>query len=291
MAAIAQVLQGHEKDIGFTVRRLLPAARQRSVGPFVFLDHMGPAHFESGTTEGDVRPHPHIGLGTVTYLFSGAMIHRDSLGFVQRIEPGAVNWMSAGRGVVHSERLPEDVRASGQAVEGIQMWIALPAALEDSEPLFRHTPAANLPVWERDGARVRLLIGEWNGAHSPVDIPSETFYATADLAAEAAIDLPDAVVERALYCVAGVVEVEGQRVEAGSLAVFEIGAHVRVSAVEAARVMLLGGAPLDGPRHIWWNFVASDRSRIERAAVDWEAGHFPNVPGETERIPAPPLNR
>ncbi len=289
MAAIAQILQGHEKDIGFTVRRLLPAARQRSVGPFVFLDHMGPAQFAAGTTEGDVRPHPHIGLGTITYLFSGAMMHRDSIGMVQRIAPGAVNWMSAGRGVVHSERVPGDIRERGIPVEGIQMWVALPAAHEDDEPQFRHTPAEALPEWEAGGARIRLLIGTWCERRSPVELPSETFYAAAELSAGTALTLPDEIAERAVYCASGTVDIDGAPVNAGSLAVIEPRSQVRLAAISDSRVMLLGGAPLDGPRHLWWNFVATDRARIERAAADWEAGRFPMVPGETERIPAPPL--
>lgn len=289
MSTAIQILHGQARDIGFTVRRLLPQASQRAVGPFVFLDHMGPAHFASGTTENDVRPHPHIGLATVTYLFSGAIIHRDSIGVVQRIEPGAVNWMRAGRGVVHSERIPADIRDNDLDVEGIQMWVALPESQQEEEPVFYHYPATDLPEWEEEGARFHLLVGTWGARSSPVEQPSETFYAAGELQAGARFSFPAHVEERALYVAQGEIEVEGQRIGVGELIVLAPGEPVDVRATQTGRVMLLGGAPLDQPRHMWWNFVSTSRERIEQAAADWEADRFPKVPGEHERIPAPPL--
>ncbi|GAB4063635.1 pirin family protein [Uliginosibacterium sediminicola] len=284
-----RILTPQTRDIGFPVRRLLPAAAQRSVGPFVFLDHMGPATFAPDSTEGDVRPHPHIGLATITYLFSGAIVHRDSLGVVQRIEPGAVNWMCAGRGVVHSERMPEDVRRNGDLVEGIQMWVALPAALEACEPQFLHYPAESLPQWEEAGAQWHLLIGHWGRHSSPVEQPSETFYASGKLAAQACFRFPSEVAERALYVVHGALQIGDQQVQAGSLAILDADFDAEILATEASCLMLLGGAPLDAPRQMWWNFVSTSRERIEEANADWVAERFPVVPGEHERIPAPPL--
>lgn len=284
-----QILNAQTRDIGFPVRRLLPQISRRSVGPFVFLDHMGPARFPAGNTENDVRPHPHIGLGTLTYLFSGAMMHRDSLGVVQRILPGAVNWMCAGRGISHSERIPEDVRAAGEAVEGIQMWLALPEPLQEAEPAFRHYPESALPAWQQDGADWHLLIGEWGARRSPVAVPSSTFYAAGKLGAEAVFEFPAEVEERAIYVAQGALVSDGQKLQAGSLVVLAPGSTPVFRATESARVMLLGGAPLDGPRHMWWNFVSSSRERIEKAAADWNAGRFPEVPGEHDRIPAPAL--
>lgn len=282
-------LHPQSRDIGFPVRRLLPAVQARSVGPFVFLDHMGPAAFEAGTTANDVRPHPHIGLGTLTYLFTGAMLHRDSLGVVQRIEPGAVNWMCAGRGVVHSERIPEDIRTHGIEVEGIQMWVALPADQQEREPTFRHYPAADLPCWQDGGARWHLLIGRWDERASPVEQPSATFYAAGELAAGARFAFPDTVVERAIYVARGALEAGAETAGAGTLVVLPADWRDDLLATADSRLMLLGGAPLDAPRHMWWNFVSTSRERIEQAYHDWEAGRFPSVPGETERIPAPPL--
>lgn len=283
------LLHPQSRDIGFTVRRLLPAMQARSVGPFVFLDHMGPAGFKAGTTENDVRPHPHIGLATVTYLFSGAIMHRDSLGVVQRIEPGAVNWMRAGRGVVHSERIPEDIRASGTQIEGIQMWVALPAEQQEAEPVFHHHAADSLPRWQDGGARWHLLIGHWGERNSPVTQPSPTFYAAGELSAGAVFRFPEGITERALYVVSGELLLEGEAVSEGTLAVLPTNWQGDIAAQADSRVMLLGGAPLDGPRHMWWNFVSTSRERIAQAYEDWEGGRFANVPGEGERIPAPPF--
>ncbi len=284
-----KIFRPQMRDIGFPVRRLLPQMGQRAVGPFVFLDHMGPAVFPPGGQENDVRPHPHIGIGTITYLFSGAMMHRDSLGVVQRIEPGAVNWMCAGSGVSHSERIPADIRANGVAVEGIQMWIALPGPQQEMLPAFRHYPAQDLPAWQEDHADWQLLIGEWAGHRSPVAVPPDTFYAAGRLAPGASFRFPAQVAERAVLIARGALDVGGVRHEAGTLIVLPAGFSDAFTAAGSSQVMLLGGAELDGPRHMWWNFVSTSRERIERAAADWNAGRFPEVPGEQERIPAPPL--
>lgn len=280
------VLQPHAKDLGggFVVRRLLPAASKRSVGPFVFFDHMGPVDAGPGDNH-DVRPHPHIGLATVTYLFEGAMMHRDSTGAVQRIEPGAVNWMTAGRGIVHSERTPEDLRAVPRRSHGLQLWIALPADQEEAEPGFQHVPAEDIPTLEIGGARVRVLAGQAFGAASPVRTLSPTLYLDIALAAGDAFPLPLAE-ERALYGVGAPFELDGEPVEPGRLVVLQPGEEPMLSASEDTRVVLVGGAPL-GDRFIWWNFVSSRKDRIEQAARDWEAGRFPAVPGETEFIPLP----
>jgi len=281
------ILEPKTRDIGFPVKRLLPAAQRRAVGPFVFLDHMGPARFVPDTTEGDVRPHPHIGLATVTYLFSGAFMHRDSLGVVQRIDPGAVNWMTAGSGIVHSERVPEDVRTDGTPVQGIQMWVALPSANEEDAPSFRHYPAAVLPVSDVGGVRIVLLAGAMAGMESPVATPSPTIYAELQVAADRRCTLSPAYPELALYLVEGTIRFEDQVLEAPRLIVLDRDASVDFIATTASRLMLLGGAALEAPRHMWWNFVSSSAERIERAKRDWAEDRFGTVPGEHERIPLP----
>lgn len=281
------IIHGRSRDIGFVVRRLLPAAGRQAVGPFVFLDHMGPATFPPGTTEGDVRPHPHIGLATVTYLYSGAFDHRDSLGNLQRIEPGAVNVMSAGRGVVHSERIPADIRAAAHAVEGIQMWLALPRAQEQAEPGFVHYPQAVLPLLASGEARLRVLIGTVNQQRSPVQVPSPTLFADLQLLAAGQVQLVAEYQERALYVAQGSVRVGDTVITAGELALLPEYASFVVSSDAAARCLLLGGAPLDGPRFLWWNFVASDKTLIEAAKAQWQARRFAEVPGEHEFIPLP----
>jgi redox-sensitive bicupin YhaK (pirin superfamily) len=269
------------------VRRVLPSARRRMVGPFVFFDHMGPADFAPGQGL-DVRPHPHIGLATVTYLFEGEQVHRDTLGTVQVIRPGDVNWMTAGRGIAHSERTDPALRHSGSRLAGIQSWVALPAAHEETAPAFAHHPGASLPVVARAGARLRLIAGAFAGARSPLKTFSETLYADVALDAGAALDIPAEPPERALYPVDGVIALGGESFEAGQLLVLKAGAAVTVEAFTPARVMLLGGAPLDGARHIWWNFVSSDPARIERAKADWKAGRFPKIPGDdVEFVPLP----
>jgi redox-sensitive bicupin YhaK (pirin superfamily) len=286
-SAIERVIPGRPRDLGgFSVRRVLPAAGRQTIGPFIFFDHMGPARFEPGRGV-DVRPHPHIGLATVTYLFEGAFLHRDSLGTVQLIEPGAVNWMVAGRGIAHSERTPPELRGGGSKIHGIQTWFALPLAREEDAPSFEHHPAAALPELERDGAVLRVVAGEAYGARSPVGVASPTLYVDAKLATGAELALPDDVVERAVYVASGALSIGGETFATGTMVEFTAGAAATIAATEPSRVMLLGGAPLDGPRHIWWNFVSSTRDRIEQAKSDWREERFSAVPGDTERIPLP----
>jgi redox-sensitive bicupin YhaK (pirin superfamily) len=280
------VLRPHLRDLGggFVVRRLLPAAAQRSVGPFVFFDHFGPITAQPHDRH-DVRPHPHIGLATVTYLFEGAGLHRDSTGAVQRIEPGAINWMTAGRGIVHSERTPDDLRGTVRRSHGLQLWCALPAADEEIAPSFAHTPAEAIPALEVGGARVRVLVGEAWGVVSPVVVRSPTLYLDIALAAADALPLPLAV-ERAVYVVDGAVRLDGALLEPQTMTVLAAGEEPMLSADGDARVVLIGGEPL-GTRHLWWNFVSSRKERLVQAADDWRAGRFPAVPGETEFIPLP----
>ena len=291
---IETVIIPRARDIGgFEVRRALPAPTRQMVGPFIFFDQMGPAEFLTGQGL-DVRPHPHVGLATVTYLFSGKMHHRDSLGTDLWIEPGAVNWMLAGQGITHSERTDGAVRAAGQRLYGIQTWFALPRAHEDDPASFAHTPAEALPVLEAEGKRLRLILGTGWGETAPMALPSETFYADAELAPGAAIPMPDDHEDRGAYVLEGAVEIAGQVFEAGRMMVFRPGDRISMRAgAQGARVMLLGGATLDGPRHIWWNFVASSKERIEAAkeawrAGDWQHGRFQLPPGDdAEFIPAP----
>jgi len=285
--AIELVIEARKRDLGgFSVARLLPTARRRLVGPFIFFDHMGPASFAAGQGI-DVRPHPHINLATVTYLFDGEIVHRDSLGSLQPIRPGAINWMTAGRGIVHSERTGPEVRKSGSRLHGLQLWVALPKAHEETAPDFRHYPAAALPELEMRGARIRVLAGTAYGATSPVHTLSPLFYVEATVSAGGELPLPGEHQERAAYVVEGAVRCGAERVEALHMIVFVPGSAPVLQAESAARVMLLGGAPIDGERHIWWNFVSSSRERIEQAKRDWKGGRFPPVPGETEFIPLP----
>ncbi len=284
---LAGVIAPRPHDLGgFTVRRLLPAPATRSVGPFVFWDQMGPADLAPGRGV-DVRPHPHIGLATITYLFAGTILHRDSLGSVQPIEPGAVNWMTAGRGIVHSERTPPALRPTGSPLSGIQAWVALPRAQEECAPAFVHHPAASLPVVEAAGATIRVLVGSLEGVRSPVVPASPMVYADAVLAAGARVVLPPEHPERALHVASGSVLVAGERFEAGQLLLFRPGDAIPITSDVPARVLLLGGEPLDGPRYLWWNFVSTSRDRIEQAKADWSASRFAPVPDETERIPLP----
>ena len=271
---------------GFEVRRVLPSARRRMVGPFIFLDEMGPTIFTAGHGL-DVRPHPHIGLATVTYLFGGEILHRDSLGNVQPIRPGEVNWMVAGRGIAHSERTDAALRRRGSSIFGIQSWVALPACEEETQPSFAHHGSDTLPLVEGEGNRVRLIAGSLYGAQSPVRTFSDMFYADATLAPGARLALPAEHEERAVLLVEGAIGHDGQTYEPGQLLVFRPGGNVVIEAPAGARLMLLGGAPLEGPRHIWWNFVSSSKDRIEAAKKDWKSGRFAPVIGETERIPLP----
>ncbi|WP_293760141.1 pirin family protein [uncultured Aquitalea sp.] len=287
MTQWALTVTGKESDIGFIVRRLLPTRAARHIGPFIFLDHMGPAHFADAGTEGDVRPHPHIGLATLTYLFDGAFMHRDSLGSVQRIEPGAANLMIAGRGIVHSERVPAEVRATGGKVEGIQLWLALPVALEECEPAFHHVPAADLPQLEAPGARIRVILGEAWGLRSPVPFPAPALYAAAELEAGAALSVPEGFAERGVYVASGAVTLDGHPLAAGELGLLSPCDNARLVASDNTRLLILAGPEPDAPRYLDWNFVSSRRERIAQARDDWQANRFPAIPGETERIPLP----
>ena len=285
---IEQLIEPRARDLGgFDVRRVLPHASRPMVGPFIFFDHFGPVQFERGRGV-DVRPHPHICLATVTYLFEGELVHRDSLGCVQAIVPGDVNWMTAGSGIVHSERTSAQQRAVGARIHGIQSWVALPRASEETEPAFSHHGAGELPIVERDGVKLRLIAGQAWGEASPVQTLSDLHYADAVFAPGARIELPAKHSERAVYVVEGELQVgEGPLVVAGRMAVLAPGSDVSILSRGAARAMLLGGAPLDGERHIWWNFVASSHERIERAKRDWAEDRFARVPGDDERIPLP----
>jgi redox-sensitive bicupin YhaK (pirin superfamily) len=281
-----QTLQPHDKDLGggFRVRRLLPSAQRQAVGPFLFFDHFGPVTAQP-SDDHDVRPHPHIGLATVTYLFEGAMLHRDSTGVVQRIEPGAINWMTAGRGIVHSERTPEELRGQVRRSHGLQLWAALPVEDEEIAPSFTHTPASALPCFETGGATVRVLIGEACGHVSPVLTRSPTLYLDITLRAGAALPLPPAA-ERALYSVDAPFSLDDQDLPAHRMVVLHEGEQPMLRARVGARVVLIGGQPL-GRRHMVWNFVSSHPERIVQAQDDWRARRFDPVPGETEYIPLP----
>lgn len=285
---IEQVVIPRARDLGgFDVRRVLPAANRQMVGPFIFFDQMGPAQFLTGQGI-DVRPHPHIGLATVTYLFEGQIFHRDSLGSALAIEPGAVNLMHAGRGIVHSERTSDEARSAGQRLFGIQAWMALPKSHEETAPAFAHFGVDDLPRIEGEGKRVRLIAGALYGETSPAQFPHDCFYAEAVLAPGAVLPLDALYDERAVFIASGRIDISGQSFEAGQLLVFKPGERVSILAESNARLMLLGGEPMDGPRHIWWNFVSSSKERIEIAKDEWRRGKFDTVPGdEAEYIPLP----
>ncbi|HZV39167.1 MAG TPA: pirin family protein [Pseudoxanthomonas sp.] len=272
---------------GFQVRRAVPSLQARSVGPFVFVDHMGPALFEPGRGI-DVRPHPHIGLATVTFLWAGAIQHRDTLGSEQVIRPGDVNWMTAGRGIAHSERTPADVRSHGGDVHGMQTWVALPQRDEEVAPEFHHHPAATLPVQQRGGVRIRLIAGRGFGEEAPVRVFADTFNVALDLRPDAELAIDDDAVERALYVLEGDAQLDGADIPEKHLVVLDRGTRPVLRARTQVKAMLLGGEPLDGPRHLWWNFVSSSKERIEQAKQDWRDGRFGTIPGdETEFIPLP----
>ncbi|MEP6789844.1 MAG: pirin family protein [Ramlibacter sp.] len=286
---IASELAGHTRDLGggFTVRRLLPAASRRSVGPFVFFDHFGPVTELPGVNH-DVRPHPHIGLATVTYLFEGAMMHRDSLGNEQLIAPGAINWMSAGRGIVHSERRPAGLADKPYVNHGLQLWVALPREHEESEPSFGHTPASEIPEVKVGEAKVRVLAGSAFGATSPVATLTPTLYLDILLQPGHTLELPPLAAEMAVYPVQGDLLVDGQPVPQATMAVLVPGEAVRLTSTGTCRVAVVGGTAPDGPRHMWWNFVSSRKERILQAAADWDAGRMGAVPGDSaEFIPLP----
>jgi redox-sensitive bicupin YhaK (pirin superfamily) len=287
--AIAQVIAPRTVDLGdgFTVRRALPSARTRMVGPFIFFDHFGPAEFRAGNGL-DVRPHPHIGLATVTFLFDGEIMHRDSLGTAAPIRPGEVNWMTAGRGIVHSERTGAEKRAAGGPIHGLQMWVALPAAKEEMEADFAHHASAEFPLVNGDGKAVRVVIGSLYGARSPVATASETIFADVVLKAGSMLPLDAGHEERAIYLIDGEIDIAGDQFAPGQLLVFKPGDRVTITATRDCHLVIAGGEPMDGPRHIWWNFVSSRKERIEQAKADWKAGHFNKVPGdEIEFIPLP----
>ena len=284
---VEQVLEPVTHDLGgFKVHRVLPARERTMVGPFLFFDQMGPATLPSGQGI-DVRPHPHINLSTVTYLFGGAIDHRDSLGTRQRIEPGAVNLMTAGHGIVHSERSPGDERANGPALFGIQTWLALPEAMEEIDPAFQHVAAAALPVIEAGGATARVIMGTLWGAAAPTTTHAGTIYAAIDLAAGAAVPVDNSADERAVYLVEGEATVDGVPLTAQRLYVLRPGAVATLASASGARVMLCGGDAFATKRHIWWNFVSSRPERIEQAKRDWRAGAFAPVPDDGEFIPLP----
>lgn len=286
--SVLTIVRGRERDLGgFSVRRLLPAPKHRLVGPFIFFDHFGPTELVPGQGM-DVRPHPHIGLATVTYLFEGEILHRDSLGSEQTIRPGDVNWMTAGRGIVHSERTSQELRRRGSRMHGLQLWVALPKAHEETEPAFHHHPGSTLPEVSKPGVRLRVLAGDAYGKRSPVRAFSPLFYVDAALEAGSELALPVEFEERAAYVTLGSVCAGAERIEPGQMIVFRPGALAVLRADTRARVVLLGGAPLDGTRHIYWNLVSSSLERIERAKRDWKERRFPKVPGdETEFIPLP----
>ena len=292
MSSVLQLITAARRDLGdgFHVLRAVPTTAARSVGPFVFVDHFGPTVLAPGKAM-DVRPHPHIGLATVTYLFAGSIVHRDSLGTVQRIEPGAINWMTAGRGIVHSERTPEELRAYEQSMHGMQIWIGLPEAVEEIQPSFLHTPADALPARELEGVRVNVLLGRAFGLESPVPTFSDTLYCALEVRPGATLAIAAEHAERALYVTEGALDVDGTRVNPGTLAVLAPAASVPIRAAADSpltRAMLLGGAPL-GHRFVWWNFVSSRRERIEQAKADWAAQRLGHVIGEPtgEFIPLP----
>lgn len=284
--------KAHDLGDGFFVTRLLPQAARRSIGPFVFFDYFGPVDFAPGKGI-DVRPHPHVGLATITYLFDGSQMHRDTLGSVQEIKPGDVNWMTAGRGIAHSERTGEAVRAAGHRMHGIQSWIGLPQADEEAPPHFQHFGVDDLPEREDNGVTLRLIAGEAFGLKSPVKVFSPIFYADARFEAGGALHYSAEHEERALLIIDGELQIGGDNEDVkthgpGAMLALEPGEDVTLYADAPARVMLLGGAALDGPRHIWWNFVSSSKDRIERAKQEWKDGKFGTIPGDDkEFIPLP----
>jgi len=285
---IELVIEARPRDLGgFTVRRVLPSPMRRLVGPFIFFDHMGPVAFSAGGGIG-VRPHPHIALATITYLLEGEFVHRDSLGSEQPIRPGDVNWMVAGRGVVHSERTAPEIRERGGRMHGIQTWIALPLVDEEMEPRFEHHPKNTIPVVTRPGAEIHVIAGTAYGAKAPTGVLSPTLYAHVRLEAGASLPVDDEHEERAVYVIDGAIECNGKTFEEGTMAVLQPGAAAALRAIRAANVMLVGGAKLDGERHIFWNFISSSKERIEQAKADWREGRFPKIPGDdVEFIPLP----
>jgi redox-sensitive bicupin YhaK (pirin superfamily) len=285
--AIELVVVPRVRDIGpFQVRRALPHGKRQMVGPFIFFDHFGPVQFIAGQGM-DVAPHPHIGLSTVTWLFDGTITHRDSEQNIQTIQPGAMNLMTAGRGIAHSERTPERTRAAPHSILGLQSWIALPVGQEDVAPSFQHVSAEVLPVVADHGVAARVIAGKAFGVRSPVETLSNWFYVEVNFRADTIVPLDAEYEDRAVYLVEGVIEVGGDRFEGPRLLVFRPGDRLAIRALSAGKMMLLGGDTMEGPRHIWWNFVSSSRERIEQAKEDWRMARFPAVPDESEAIPLP----
>ncbi|MBI1261743.1 MAG: pirin family protein [Rhizobiales bacterium] len=283
------VIRGKTKDLGdgFNVSRVLPQIERRAVGPFVFFDYFGPSELKPGKGL-DVRPHPHIGLATVTYLFDGGQVHRDSLGTVQPILPGDVNWMTAGRGIVHSERTSDEDRAGSITMHGVQSWVGLPQAFEEMAPEFHHFARNDLPSKEEGGVRLRVITGAAYGLKSPVRTFSDIFYVDAEFAADASLAMTDEHEERAVFVVKGALQVGDELIQTGDMAVLDADEAAKLSATQGeARALLLGGEPLDGPRHIWWNFVSSSKERIEQAKRDWKDQKIGKVEGDDEFIPLP----
>ncbi len=281
------IIPPREHDIGnLVVRRAVPTIQARSVGPFVFVDHMGPAVFEPGVGV-DVRPHPHIGLATVTFLWSGTIRHRDTLGSLQDINPGDVNWMTAGRGIAHSERTPSELREGGQPLHGMQTWVALPKPHEEAAPAFHHHAAASLPRFERRGAILRVIAGRAYGEESPVRVFTDTLNVAIDLEADAEIAIDASHAERALYVLDGEAQLDGADIPGRHLVLPDPGSPAILRAKTPVKAILFGGEPLDAPRHLWWNFVSSSKGRIEQAKRDWQEGRFGAIEGETEFIPLP----
>jgi len=286
--ALELVIVPRTRDLGdgFEVRRALPHGKRQMVGPFIFFDHFGPVQFVSGKGM-DVRPHPHIGLATVTYLFDGSIMHRDSEGNIQEIQPGAMNLMTAGRGIAHSERTPDVQRRCGQKMLGLQSWIALPAASEEIAPSFQHYAAADLPTVDDGGFTARVIAGSSFGVASPVTMVSPWFYTEVTSGEGISVPLDPDHEERAIYVIDGEIEISGARYQGLRLLVFRPGDRITVNATKPTRMMFLGGDALEGPRHIWWNFVSSRKDRIEQAKADWRMGRFDAVPGDSEFIPLP----
>jgi redox-sensitive bicupin YhaK (pirin superfamily) len=286
--ALELVIVPRTRDLGdgFEVRRALPHGKRQMVGPFIFFDHFGPVQFVSGKGM-DVRPHPHIGLATVTYLFDGSIMHRDSEGNIQEIQPGAMNLMTAGRGIAHSERSPDVRRRDGQKMLGLQSWIALPAASEEIAPSFQHYAAADLPTVDGGGFTARIIAGTSFGASSPVSMVSPWFYTEVTAAEGVSLPLDPDHEERAIYLIDGEIEIAHERHQGPRLLIFRPGDRITVKTSSPARMMFLGGDALEGPRHIWWNFVSSSQQRIEQAKEDWKTGRFAHVPNEHEFIPLP----
>jgi redox-sensitive bicupin YhaK (pirin superfamily) len=285
-SAVKLILEPKEKDLGgFSVRRLMPTLQLKSVGPFIFFDHLGPAVFPAG--EGiDVRPHPHIGLATVTYVFEGEITHRDSLGKVQSIRPQEINWMTAGKGIAHSERTSPEVRRAGHTLHALQLWVALPEADQEVEPSFSHYGAEALPVLDEEGRSIRVMVGEAYGVKSAVKTWSPTLYVEVDLRAGRSIAVPEPVEERAVYVVSGCLQLPDRTLPAQTMVVFDQTPGVELVASEDSKLVFIGGAPL-GKRSVWWNLVSTRKDLLESAKQAWKDGSFPQVPGETEFIPLP----